>query len=233
MSYVSPQSTGAPTPHDVVSPQMTGITPAQPTENAPPHYNDEKIIYDPNQQQREMSQAEALPGQQPQFQQQQPQPQPQPQPSVPAPSQYLTATPLASLQQSPTPVDCPICRVRQMTRTEFVTGGTTHIASWFKDVEHKCGNCGALLAVYHRSGSTEVTAHPTRFTNTKVDPTGAGKESRLWWLGVDHRRCPPPIPIPVSDLDLRFLSRINHDPRYNGNLVRSHGRHDEHPRVLS
>lgn len=49
-------------------------------------------------------------------------------------------------------------------RIEFVSGGTTHMAavvlcccfclgcipymaSWFKDVEHKCGNCGALLAV--------------------------------------------------------------------------------------
>ncbi|KAH7410853.1 LITAF-like zinc ribbon domain-containing protein [Cadophora sp. MPI-SDFR-AT-0126] len=89
---------------------------------------------------------------------------------------YQMATPLASLQQGPAPVDCPVCGVREMTRTEFVSGGTTHLsallcccclclgcipylASWFKDCEHKCGSCGALLAVWHRSGRTEVMAH--------------------------------------------------------------------------
>ncbi|TVY34863.1 hypothetical protein LOCC1_G007261 [Lachnellula occidentalis] len=89
---------------------------------------------------------------------------------------YQMATPLGSLQQGPAPVDCPVCGVREMTRTEFVSGGTTHlsaalccfcfclgcvpyIASWFKDCEHKCGNCGALLAVWHRSGRTEVLVH--------------------------------------------------------------------------
>lgn len=35
------------------------------------------------------------------------------------------ATPLGSLQQGPAPVDCPVCGVREMTRTEFVSGGTT------------------------------------------------------------------------------------------------------------
>merc|ERR1711964_717937 len=81
---------------------------------------------------------------------------------------YQMATPLGSLQQGPAPVDCPVCGVREMTRTEFVSGGTTHLsallcccclclgcipylASWFKDCEHKCGSCGALLAVWHRS----------------------------------------------------------------------------------
>jgi len=89
---------------------------------------------------------------------------------------YQIATPLASLQQSPAPVDCPVCGVREMTRAEFVSGGTTHLsailcccclclgcipylASWFKDCEHKCGNCGALVAVWHRSGRTEVMIH--------------------------------------------------------------------------
>jgi len=89
---------------------------------------------------------------------------------------YQMATPLASLQQGPAPVDCPICGVREMTRTEYVSGGTTHLsailcccclclgcipylASWFKDCEHKCGHCGGLLAVWHRSGRTEVMAH--------------------------------------------------------------------------
>ncbi|TVY51768.1 hypothetical protein LCER1_G004976 [Lachnellula cervina] len=38
---------------------------------------------------------------------------------------YQIATPLGSLQQGPAPVDCPVCGVREMTRTEFVSGGTT------------------------------------------------------------------------------------------------------------
>lgn len=141
---------------------------------------------------------------------------------------YASATPLGSLQQGPTPVDCPSCGVRALTQTDYVSGGTTqyvdsippipiithsnlshtlpicypsasphkspmtkcvernkkketkltipslaallfccvtclgcipYMAGWFKDVEHKCGNCGALLAVWHRSGRTEVVQH--------------------------------------------------------------------------
>jgi lipopolysaccharide-induced tumor necrosis factor-alpha factor len=37
---------------------------------------------------------------------------------------YQIATPLASLQQGPAPVDCPVCGVREMTRTDFVSGAT-------------------------------------------------------------------------------------------------------------
>jgi hypothetical protein len=44
---------------------------------------------------------------------------------TPPKNNYLMATPLASLQQSPSPVDCPVCGVREMTRVEFVPGGTT------------------------------------------------------------------------------------------------------------
>ena len=40
-------------------------------------------------------------------------------------SQYQTAVPLASLQKSPAPVDCPNCRQRVMTRTEFHSGNYT------------------------------------------------------------------------------------------------------------
>jgi len=105
-------------------------------------------------------------------------PQQIPQRAAPPRNNYQMATPLPSLQQSPVPVDCPVCRVREMTRVEFVSGGTTHLtavlcclclclgcvpylANWFKDCEHRCGNCGELLAVWHRSGRTEVLAHPT------------------------------------------------------------------------
>jgi len=38
---------------------------------------------------------------------------------------YTFTAPLGSLQQGPTPVDCPYCRTREMSRTEFVAGGTT------------------------------------------------------------------------------------------------------------
>jgi lipopolysaccharide-induced tumor necrosis factor-alpha factor len=42
---------------------------------------------------------------------------------------YQNATPLASLQQGPAPVDCPVCNVREMTRTEYVSGGTTQLVN--------------------------------------------------------------------------------------------------------
>jgi len=96
--------------------------------------------------------------------------------AAPTKNNYLVAMPLRSLQQGPGPVDCPICGVREVTTTEFVSGNYTHVSaalcclilclgcipyvtSAFKDVEHKCGHCGALLAVWHRSGNTVVIAH--------------------------------------------------------------------------
>ncbi|CZS96321.1 hypothetical protein WAI453_009878 [Rhynchosporium graminicola] len=135
-------------------------------ENAPPSY---PIAGGPNGEKNEFYGVD------------QPQPQPQEQTfkagAAPANNtKYQMATPLASLQQGPAPVDCPVCGVRELTRTEFVSGGTTHLsallcccclclgcipymASWFKDCEHKCGSCGAFLACWHRSGRTEVIAH--------------------------------------------------------------------------
>ncbi|SLM39568.1 LPS-induced tumor necrosis factor alpha factor [Lasallia pustulata] len=128
------------------------------------------------------------PGPAPVHHQQQPQPQPQhyPQPAAvqekrpapaPAPShQYHTSTPLVALNRAPAPVDCPVCHARALTRTEFVTGNTTHawalgfccftllfcipyMINSFKDVSHHCGSCGVLLATWHRSGNTEVHQH--------------------------------------------------------------------------
>jgi LITAF-like zinc ribbon domain len=29
-------------------------------------------------------------------------------------------------------------------------GCVPYLTTWWKDVEHKCGNCGALLAIWHR-----------------------------------------------------------------------------------
>ncbi|KAF7125603.1 hypothetical protein CNMCM5793_001842 [Aspergillus hiratsukae] len=41
------------------------------------------------------------------------------------PSGYNTATPLHALQRGPTPVDCPVCGQREMTRVEPHSGNTT------------------------------------------------------------------------------------------------------------
>ncbi|TVY20681.1 hypothetical protein LARI1_G001195 [Lachnellula arida] len=46
-------------------------------------------------------------------------------PPVAPRNNYQNATPLGSLQQGPAVVDCPVCGVREMTRTEFVSGATT------------------------------------------------------------------------------------------------------------
>lgn len=90
--------------------------------------------------------------------------------------QYQNATPIANLQRGPAPADCPACGQRALTNTSFVTGNTTHawafglcclcclgcipyVMSSMKDVQHKCGRCGVLLATWHRSGSTEVHIH--------------------------------------------------------------------------
>ncbi|KAF7595696.1 hypothetical protein BBP40_005140 [Aspergillus hancockii] len=42
------------------------------------------------------------------------------------PSGYNAATPLHALGRGPTPVDCPICGVREMTRSEAESGNTNH-----------------------------------------------------------------------------------------------------------
>jgi lipopolysaccharide-induced tumor necrosis factor-alpha factor len=120
---------------------------------------------------------------QPQMQQQPAQPQvqyvqvPVKHIAVAATSAFAAATPLASLQEFPAPVDCPLCKVRQMTRTEYLSGNKTHIwalvfcfflglpcipylINGFKDVQHKCGNCGGLLATWQRNGLTVVHAFP-------------------------------------------------------------------------
>ncbi|KAJ5101367.1 hypothetical protein NUU61_003589 [Penicillium alfredii] len=104
---------------------------------------------------------------------QQPQQFYQPQAAYAHPSGYANATPLQSIQKAPTPVDCPTCGQREMTRTEAVTGKTTHgwaavlcccacigclpyLMSSLKDVNHFCGKCGVMLATWHNSGRVEV-----------------------------------------------------------------------------
>lgn len=91
-------------------------------------------------------------------------------------SQYHTATPLQNLTEGAAPVDCPTCRTRALTRTEYVSGNTA--IAWaallcfccflgcipfmmrsLKDVEHHCGKCGVLLATWHNSGRVVVHVH--------------------------------------------------------------------------
>ncbi|KXG47195.1 LPS-induced tumor necrosis factor alpha factor [Penicillium griseofulvum] len=95
------------------------------------------------------------------------------------PSGYATAVPLHAVQSAPCPVDCPVCGKREMTRTQAISGGTTHgwaavlcfccclgcipyLMSSLKDVEHACGQCGAKLATWHNSGRVDVLQNGAR-----------------------------------------------------------------------
>lgn len=86
---------------------------------------------------------------------------------------YGMAVPLRALEKSPAVVDCPVCGQRDMTVTSRQSGSTTHCSAFlcciclclgcipylfgeFKDTLHKCGRCDAHLALWHRSGRTEV-----------------------------------------------------------------------------
>jgi len=191
MSYQTAQQTGTAAPFGAVSPAPLELQHHQQggqIGHAPPTYGQDGGNGHPG----ELAEKIQYPGAGQEYVSQ---PQPTLQPGAPQaypPQQqqqgqmYQSATPLASLQQGPTPVDCPSCGQRALTRTEFVSGGTTHLAallfccvtclgcipymaSWFKDVEHHCGNCGTLLAVWHKSGRTEVMAHG-------VAGAGAGKK---------------------------------------------------------
>ena len=94
------------------------------------------------------------------------------------PSHFGNATPIAALGQTPAPIDCPACRQRAMTRTQYETGGFTwliaalvcipchlgcclipFLTNGCKDVNHFCGACGCQVARWHRSGRTEQLVH--------------------------------------------------------------------------
>ncbi|TFK34981.1 LITAF-like zinc ribbon domain-containing protein, partial [Crucibulum laeve] len=101
---------------------------------------------------------------------------PQMQPFGAAPK-FFTATPLRLLGEGTAPVDCPVCRKRELTHVTLQVGSNTHLwAIGFciflglgcipylmndtKDVRHSCGSCGALLATWQRGGKiTVVHAH--------------------------------------------------------------------------
>lgn len=87
--------------------------------------------------------------------------------------QFRNTVPLQALTSAPAPVQCPSCGAVGLTITDIQVGMFTHAIalavcvftclgcipyciSGFKDVEHKCSNCGVRLAMWHRSGRTEV-----------------------------------------------------------------------------
>ncbi|KAF8254051.1 hypothetical protein K440DRAFT_519181, partial [Wilcoxina mikolae CBS 423.85] len=87
--------------------------------------------------------------------------------------QFKTAVPLASLTSAPAPVDCPGCGTRALTIINYRSGDHTHVwgvvfclimcapcfaymGTCFKDVEHRCGHCNALLALWHKGGGVDV-----------------------------------------------------------------------------
>ncbi|KIY03442.1 uncharacterized protein Z520_00133 [Fonsecaea multimorphosa CBS 102226] len=119
---------------------------------------------------------------------QQQQQHPPPQMQMPAQQQYgqyqrsvsgnfRQAVAIPNLGMSAAPVDCPACGQRAMTNVSYHTGNTTHVwagvaccltgllcfvpylMNSLKDVQHRCGNCGVLLATWHKSGVVEVHMH--------------------------------------------------------------------------
>ncbi|KAI9928439.1 hypothetical protein ASPWEDRAFT_170563 [Aspergillus wentii DTO 134E9] len=89
------------------------------------------------------------------------------------PNGYQSVTPLHALNRASTPVDCPVCGKREMTKVEARNGNTNHgwaallcccfclgcipyLMSSLKDVEHRCGNCNAHLATWHNSGHVDI-----------------------------------------------------------------------------
>ncbi|KAL3422057.1 Cell death-inducing p53-target protein 1-like protein [Phlyctema vagabunda] len=169
-------------------PQDQHIHPAPPPEfhqdpslNTQAHQHNEKVeppaypadAHYPDQQQQQQQQPQYVHEHEAQSQSQKQQALPNN--SNGTATQFQTASPLHALQKAPSPVDCPVCGTRNMTRTEYASGGTTHLSAFLcciciclgcipylvsglKDVEHRCGNpaCGALLAIWHRSGHTAV-----------------------------------------------------------------------------
>lgn len=98
-------------------------------------------------------------------------------PTVKAPDghiYYQVPTPLNDLGHISALVDCPYCGKRAKTSTSLSSGNHNHawaaccffhtviftfvpyMVSGLKDVEHRCQGCGRKLAVWHRSGHTQV-----------------------------------------------------------------------------
>ena len=174
---------GVPMQQYPLSPDTTGQPPAQPPvyHQDPAAQPQSPYAADPAAQYQQQQQPMHAPQQPPQDAYSQAadkhmQPQPGMPPQQPGGAVYQNATPIASLSRGPAPADCPACGQRAMTNCAFETGNTTHawafglcclcclgcvpyVMNSMKDVTHKCGRCGVLLATWHRSGTTEVHIH--------------------------------------------------------------------------
>ena len=105
----------------------TGQTTGTTFQQSPPMATAEKQEYyaaaqpiDPNMQQDRTVPMQQQQQQMPMHQNTMPMQQPMQQQST-----YQTAVPLGNLQEAAAPVDCPVCRQRALTRTEYVSGNTT------------------------------------------------------------------------------------------------------------
>jgi hypothetical protein len=157
------------------SPDVTG-------HQQPPVYQDPNQQHQQQQMYQQPQQQQAY-GQSPPPQQMYQTPPPQQQFQSPGPAapvqtgtQFQSSTPIASLNRGCAPADCPACGQRSMTTVAYEIGNTTHawalglcclaclgcipyLMNSLKDVQHRCGRCGVLLATWHRSGTTEVHIH--------------------------------------------------------------------------
>ncbi|KAJ9649521.1 hypothetical protein H2201_006178 [Coniosporium apollinis] len=150
------------------SPPPQSMSPLSPQHTQP--------VYDQSQMQQMGYQQQSPPQMQQQGQYFQPQQQQMMPQQMQTGTVYQNATPIASLGRSAAPADCPACGQRAMTLTAYEIGNSTHawalglccflclgcipyLMNSLKDVQHKCGKCGVLLATWHRSGSTEVHIH--------------------------------------------------------------------------
>jgi len=174
--------------HRIARFSMSGIEAAPPySAQAPNHHQNQVPMAEYSQQQVNAPTFEGQPAQpindekapavQPQQQLQQPPNQPAFVQQQSAPQVFQSAVPVANLGANPAPVDCPICHARAMTRVTKETGNTNlawaigaclvccclafipFVMDSLKNVRHQCGNCGATLALWHKSGRTDVLAH--------------------------------------------------------------------------
>jgi len=150
---------------------------------AMPPYHSQTMTYPQNQMaypQQQPSFHQGVPAQHPNQQQafnQQPSA-PMPQQQMPAQArQFQTAMAIPNLGMGAAPVDCPMCGQRAVTSISYHAGNTTHVwagitccltglfcfvpymMNSLKDVQHRCGSCGTLLATWHKSGQVEQHIH--------------------------------------------------------------------------